>query len=102
MAKKSWPSSVAVVSQTSFPSTTGVDQPLYGIGVFHFTLLVSLQRSGNPAALVLAAPVACPSPCGPRNSGQSARAWIVGRIAEGRMKMLLMTEGQRASGWRRL
>src|SRR5437762_1254988 len=73
MAKKSWPSSVALVIQTCPPITTGVDHPLYGISVPHFTLFVSLQRSGSPIGLLPGAET-WPSPVGPRNSGQSARA----------------------------
>src|SRR5216117_846092 len=74
MAKKSWPSIVAVVSQTWPFITTGVDQPLYGISVFHLTLFVSLQCSGRPIGLVSPGAETRPSPHGPRNSGQSDRA----------------------------
>src|SRR5690349_12848327 len=70
MAKKSCPSSVAEVSQTWPAMTTGVDQPRYGISVFHLTLFVSLQCSGRPTVLVSPGAEARPSPQGPRNSGQ--------------------------------
>ena len=66
--------SVAVVSQTWPPITTGVDQPRYGISVFHLTLFVSLQCSGRPIGVVSPGAETWPSPHGPRNSGQSARA----------------------------
>src|SRR5687768_7794746 len=53
---------------------TGVDQPRCGIGVFHFTLLVSLQFRGTPRTLDSPDAGTCPFPFGPRNSGQSAAA----------------------------
>ena len=74
IAKKSWPSNVAVVSHICPFVTTGVDQPRCGIGVFHWTFRVSLQWSGRPIDSPGAA--AQPFPCGPRNFGQSARAAV--------------------------
>ena len=49
MAKKSWPSSVAVVSQTWPSMTTGVDQPRWGIVVFQRTFfdLAPVERQAD-------------------------------------------------------
>src|SRR5262249_1763415 len=52
---------------------TGDDQPRSWIGVFHTTLLVSLQLSGRSRASE------CPVPSGPRNCGQSSLAQAGGR-----------------------
>src|SRR5271155_5780286 len=52
---------------------TGVDQPRLGTGVFQRTFSVSLQCRGRPRFFSPGAST-CPSPIGPRNSGQSARA----------------------------
>jgi len=49
-AKKSCPSTDAVVSQMRPSRTTGVDQPLCGIGVFQATLWVSLHSTGSRPA----------------------------------------------------
>ena len=62
------PVSVAVVTQTWLPQTTGLDQPLSWMAVFHLTFWVSDQVVGRPVAS------AWPSPCGPRNSGQLSAA----------------------------
>src|SRR5260370_37308961 len=44
------------------------------MGVFHLMFSVSLQCSGSPIKLVSPGIETWPSPQGPRNSGQSARA----------------------------
>src|SRR5437867_623369 len=100
MAKKSCPSSVAVVNQTWPPITTGVDQPRWGIPVFHLIFSVSLQWSGKPTTLVSPDAEAWPSPEGPRNSGQSARAAcapemnIISNVADRNLFM----DGNRVTG----
>src|ERR1700691_4024329 len=53
---------------------TGVDQPRFGIAVFHFTFSVSLQCNGNPTGFLSVGAETYPSPHGPRNSGQSPLA----------------------------
>src|SRR5688572_26306664 len=57
--------SIAVVSHTRPPDTTGVDQPRPGSFVFHATFLPSPHVKGSPRSLEW------PWPPGPRNSGQS-------------------------------
>src|SRR5579859_3894271 len=47
------------------PQTTGDDQPLPGISVFHTTLRVAVQVSGSAGSSA-----ATPFDCGPRNCGQ--------------------------------
>ena len=56
---------MAVVSQTRSAITTGDDRPRPGIVTFQAMLLLSLQVRGTLRAVEL------PSPCGPRNCGQS-------------------------------
>src|SRR5258707_1045552 len=63
-AKSVLPSSVALVTHTWLPQTTGDDQALPGIGVFQTTFSVSLHLSGKLVAAEQ------PLAVGPRNSGQ--------------------------------
>src|SRR4051812_45997968 len=67
-AKSSFPSCVALVSQTRSPATAGDDHDLPWIGVFHLTFSVSLHVTGTFLASLT------PCPVGPRNCGQSAVA----------------------------
>src|SRR5207249_4593130 len=68
MTKSSFPSGVAVVSQSCWSQTTGDDQPRPEMGVFQRTFLDSLHWRANPRAS------AWPAPDGPRNSGQFSPA----------------------------
>src|SRR4051812_35987058 len=62
------PSSVAVVSQTWSPHTTGDDHDLPWIGVFHFTFCFSDHVVGRLDESER------PWPVGPRNCGQFSSA----------------------------
>src|SRR6185503_9638720 len=66
IARRDFPSSVAVVSQMRSPRIAGEDHPLPGIAIFHLTFFDSLQVRGSPRSSEI------PCPVGPRNSGQSS------------------------------
>src|SRR5258708_5549186 len=67
-AKYALPSSVAVVTHTWSPHTTGDDHPLSWTATFQRTFSISLHLVGTSLASET------PLPCGPRNSGQLSAA----------------------------
>jgi hypothetical protein len=85
------PSSVAVVTQTWSPHTTGEDQPKSWMGRFQTTFSVSLQASGSRAAS------ACPFARGLRNCGRCSGRFARSTASAGWTSLALPRAGWRCS-----